>query len=222
MEQETIQKKKPSLFGMIFSPGIQFERIREKPVIWIPLILFTVIMTIVSAISVLNVDYSAVSGMEMSPEELEMAKTFGIAGAAVVGFFVTPITYLIFALIFWGIAKIAKTDATYKQMLSFTIFTSFITIIGQILNQLIILAIDGDPAIMLTSVNSFVGADGVLGAVLSTIEVFTIWYYILLTMGLVIVGKLSKPVATIITIVFFVLGLIFAALGGAIEGMTQF
>ncbi|MBO1514550.1 hypothetical protein I7822_23255 [Metabacillus sp. BG109] len=84
------------------------------------------------------------------------------------------------------------------------------------------MAIDGDPAIMLTSVNSFVGADGVLGAVLSTIEVFTIWYYILLTMGLIIVGKLSKPAATIITIVFFVLGLLFAALGGAIEGMTQF
>ncbi|MBO1514551.1 YIP1 family protein [Metabacillus sp. BG109] len=113
MEQETIQKKKPSLFGMVFSPGIQFERIREMPVIWVPLILFTVIMTIVSAITVLNVDYSTVSGMEMSPEELEMAKTFGIAGAAVVGFFVTPITYLFFALVFWGIAKIAKSDATY-------------------------------------------------------------------------------------------------------------
>ncbi|OAS86584.1 MULTISPECIES: Yip1 family protein [Metabacillus] len=221
MEQETIQKKKPSIFGMIFSPGVQFERIREKPVIWVPLILFTVLMTIVTAITALNVDYTAVPGMEMSPEELEMAKIFGIAGAAVVGFFVTPITYLFFALIFWAIAKIAKSDATFKQMLSFSIFIGFISIIGQILNQLIILVIDGDPTIMLTSVNSFVGADGILGAVLSTIEVFTIWYYILLTMGLVIVGKLSKPAATIITIVFFILGLIFAAVGGAFEGMTQ-
>jgi hypothetical protein len=221
MEQEIIQRKKPSLFGMIFSPGEQFERLREKPVIWIPLILFTVLMTVVAAISALNADYSAVPGMEMSPEELEMAKTFGIAGAAVVGFFVTPITYLIIALIFWGISKIAKSDATFKQMLSFTIFSSFITIIGQIFNLLITMAIDGDPFIMLTSVNSFVGADGILGAVLSTIEVFTIWYYILLTMGLVIVGKLSKPAATIITIVFFILQLLFAAIGGAFEGMTQ-
>ncbi|KKI93827.1 hypothetical protein WQ54_01890 [Bacillus sp. SA1-12] len=222
MEQETIQTKKPSLFGMIFSPGEQLERIRERPVIWLPLILLTLVMTIVSVISALNIDYSAVPGMEMSAEEEQMAKIFGVIGAGLVGFFGTSIGCLFFGLIFWAIAKIAKSDATFKQMFSLMIFTSFITTIGQILNQLIILAIDGDPLIMLTSINSLVGADGVLGAVLSTFEVFGIWYYIVLAMGLVKVAKLSKPVAVITTVIFFVLGIILAAVGGAFEGMTQF
>lgn len=222
MEQESIKLKKPSLFGMIFSPGEQYERIREKPVIWVPLILLTLLTTIVTTLSALNIDYSTLPGMGMTPEDIEMAKTFGVVGAAIGGFFVTPLTFLFFGLIFWGIAKIAKSDATFKQMFSLTIFTSFIVGIGQLLNQLIIMAIDGDPTIMLTSLNSFIGATGALGAVLGTIEVFGIWYYFLLAIGLVKVARLFKPTAYIIAIVFFILGLIFAAVGGAIGGLTQF
>jgi hypothetical protein len=222
MEQDLVQTKKPSLFGMIFNPGEQYERIRERPVIWLPLILLTILMTIVAVISAFNIDYSTMPGMEMTAEEEEMTRTFGVVGAAIVGFFGTPIGFLIFGLIFWGIAKIAKSDVTFKQMLSLSIFTSFIVTIGQILNQLIIMAIDGDPLIMITSVNSFVGATGVLGAVLGTIEVFNIWYYFLLALGLIKVAKLSKPTAYIIAIVFFILGLIFAAVGGATGGLTQF
>lgn len=222
MEQEIVQVKRPSLFGMIFSPGEQFERIRERPIIWLPLILLTILMTAVAVITALGTDYSAVSGMEMSAEDLEMMKMFGAVTAGVAGFFVTPIGFLIFGLICWGIAKIAKSDVTFKQMLSLMIFVSFITMIGQLLNQLIILAISGDPTIQLTSLNSFVGATGVVGAVLGMIEVFTIWYYILLALGLIKVAKLSKPVAITITIIFFAFAVGMAAIGGAFEGLTQF
>jgi hypothetical protein len=159
--------------------------------------------------------------MEMSAEDQEMMKIFGAVGAGVAGFFGTPISFLIFGLILWGIAKIAKSNVTFKQMFSLMIFISFITMIGQLLNQLIILAIDGDPAILLTSLNSFVGATGILGAVLGTIEIFTIWYYILLALGLIKVAKLSKPVAMTITIIFFGIGIGIAAITGAFEGLTQ-
>ena len=221
MEQETVQVKKPSLFGMIFSPGEQFERIRERPVIWWPLILMTILMTAVAVITALGMDYSAVPGMEMSAEDLEMMKMFGVVGAGVAGLFVTPIGFLIFGLISWGIAKIAKSNVTFKQMFSLMIFISFITTIGQLLNQLIILAISGKPELLLTSLNSFVGATGVLGAVLGMIEVFTIWYYILLALGLIKVAKLSKPVAITISIIFFAISIGIAAITGAVEGLTQ-
>ncbi|MBZ5748796.1 MULTISPECIES: Yip1 family protein [Metabacillus] len=221
MEQETVQVQKPSLFGMIFSPGEQFERMRERPVIWWPLILVTILMTAVAVLTALGTDYSAVPGMEMSAEDQEMMKIFGAVGAGVAGFFGTPISFLIFGLILWGIAKIAKSNVTFKQMFSLMIFISFITMIGQLLNQLIILAIAGDPTILLTSLNSFVGATGILGAVLGTIEVFSIWYYILLALGLIKVAMLSKPVALTITIIFFAIGIGIAAITGAFEGLTQ-
>lgn len=221
MEQETVQVQKPSLFGMIFSPGEQFERMRERPVIWWPLILVTILMTAVAVLTALGTDYSAVPGLEMSAEDQEMMKIFGAVGAGVAGFFGTPISFLIFGLILWGIAKIAKSNVTFKQMFSLMIFISFITMIGQLLNQLIILAIAGDPTILLTSLNSFVGATGILGAVLGTIEVFSIWYYILLALGLIKVAMLSKPVALTITIIFFAIGIGIAAITGAFEGLTQ-
>lgn len=221
MEQETVQVQKPSLFGMIFSPGEQFERMRERPIIWWPLILVTILMTAVAVLTALGTDYSAVPGMEMSAEDQEMMKIFGAVGAGVAGFFGTPISFLIFGLILWGIAKIAKSNVTFKQMFSLMIFISFITMIGQLLNQLIILAIAGDPTILLTSLNSFVGATGILGAVLGTIEVFSIWYYILLALGLIKVAMLSKPVALTITIIFFAIGIGIAAITGAFEGLTQ-
>jgi hypothetical protein len=222
MEEETVQTKKPSLFGMIFSPGKQFERIREKPVIWLPLILLSLLSMIVAIFVTMNIDYAAISGMEMSAEEEEMTKIFAVIVGALGGLFGTPISYLIFGGILFGIAKIAKSTVTFKQMFSLMIFVSFISMIGQILNQLIIVAIDGDPYIMLTSLNSFIGAKGALGAVLGVIEVFSIWYYILLAIGLVKVANLSKPAAYIITIVFFSLSLIIAAISGALEGLAQF
>jgi hypothetical protein len=222
MEEGTVQTKKPSLFRMIFSPGKQFERIREKPVIWLPLILLSLLAMIVAIFVTMNIDYAAISGMEMSAEEEEMTKIFAVIVGALGGLFGTPISYFIFAGILFGIAKIAKSTVTFKQMFSLMIFVSFISMIGQILNQLIIVAIDGDPYIMLTSLNSFIGADGALGAVLGVIEVFSIWYYILLAIGLVKVANLSKPAAYIITILFFSLSLIIAAISGALEGLAQF
>ncbi len=223
MEQETVQTKKPSLFGMIFQPGEQFERMREKPVIWLPLILLAILGAIVGVLAGLNVDYSTVPGMEGIPaDQIEMTKMFGVIFGGIGALFGTPIGFVVFAAILFGITKIAKSPITFKQMFSLIIFTSFISTIGQVLNQLIIYAIGADPTVMLTSINSFIGADGVLGGILGTIEVFNIWYYILLGMGLVKVAQISKPAAYTITIIFFVIGLIIAAASGAFEGLAQF
>ena len=47
-------KPKPSLLGMIGSPVEQFEKIRNRPIIWLPMLivtLFTVIGTLLSFMS---------------------------------------------------------------------------------------------------------------------------------------------------------------------------
>lgn len=222
MEQETIQTKKPSLFGMIFQPGEQFERIREKPVIWLPLILLSLLAAVVAILAALNVDYSTIPGMGgIGEDEIAITRMFSIIFGGLGGLFGTPIGFVIFGGILLGISKLVKSPVTFKQMFSLMIFTSFISMIGQLLNQLLIFAIGSDPSVMLTSINSFIGAKGALGAVLGAIEVFNIWYYILLGLGLVKVAQLSKPAAYIITVIFFILGLILAAASGALEGLTQ-
>jgi len=222
MEQETVKTKKPSIFGMIFQPGEQFERIREKPVIWLPLILLSFLGAVVALLTALNVDYSTISGMEgIGEDEIAFTKMISIILGGLGGLFGTPLGLLIFSGILLGISKLVKSPVTFKQMFSLMIFTSFISMVGQLLNQLIIYAIGLDPTVMLTSINSFIRAEGALGAVLGAFEVFNIWYYILLGLGLVKVAQLSKPAAYTITVIFFILGLIVAAASGALEGLTQ-
>ncbi|UGB32472.1 Yip1 family protein [Metabacillus sp. B2-18] len=136
MEEQTIKTKKPSLFGMIFQPGEQFERLREKPVIWLPLILLSILGTVIAVLTALNVDYSTLPGPAMSAEELELTKMFGIIFGGLGGLFGTSIGFVVVAAILLGIAKIAKSPVSFKQMFSLIIFTGFITTIG------------GDPYIM--------------------------------------------------------------------------
>ena len=43
-----IKVEKPSLLGTIWSPGEQFERIRERPKVWGPLAIIALLFTILS------------------------------------------------------------------------------------------------------------------------------------------------------------------------------
>ncbi|MDQ0231359.1 Yip1 family protein [Metabacillus malikii] len=223
MENETIQTKKPSLFGMVFSPGEQFERIREKPVIWVPLIILTILGVIIGGLAAFNVDYTQLpNGDQIRGDEAQLAKSFGIGFGIIGTLIAVPIGFLFQAAIYFVASKIAKSAVTFKQMFSTILFASFISTIGSTLNFVIVMLIDGDPAIILTSLNSVVNAEGALGALLGMIEVFAIWYYILLGMGLVKVAKLSKPAAVTIVIIFFILGALFTV-GSAqlLEGLNQ-
>ena len=55
---------------------------------------------------------------------------------------------------------------------------------------------------------------------LGTFELFSIWQLILTAMGLHRVGQLSKTVSVIIVIIFFLIGLGFAAIGSLFSGMA--
>ncbi|MED4401777.1 Yip1 family protein [Metabacillus fastidiosus] len=227
LSKNTVEKK-PSLFGMIFSPSEQFERMREKPVILVPLIIVLITGLIMSVLVGLNViNYlPPMDDLGMSAEDLQMFQTITIASTAAITFFSVPVILLVMTLIYFAIAKIMKIEVTFKKMLSLNIFTAFIGLVGQVINLLIMAAIKGDPEVMLTSLNSLVGATGALGAVLSTFEIFSIWSSILLALGLHKVIGFSKKASWTIVIVFFIIGLIFAAVSGAanemFEGMNQF
>lgn len=213
---------KPSLFGMFFSPGLQFDRMRERPTIWLPLIIVTLLGVIAGVIVAMGMNDAVLEDIGLSGEDAQAAQMFTVIFAGIGGLIGLPVSFLIFSLILLAITKIAGSEATFKQLLSLNIFTGIVTIVGQLVNALINLSLGSDPVNMVTGLNSFVGAEGALGGFLNTIEVFSIWAYVLIAMGLHKVAQLSKPTSIIITIVFFVFGCIMAAAGGAFEGMSQF
>jgi hypothetical protein len=215
MTEKKSQLKKPALIGMILNPNEQFKRIQINPIIWYPLIILSLISMVVTILVAINIDY--IPSFGMTEKDIEVAKMVGTIVGALGTLIGLPVGYVLFAVILWGIAKKAKSTVTFKQMFSLIIFISFIRVIGQSINQMILVAINGDQDHLLTSLNYFVGAKGVLGEILGVIELFSIWYYILLSIGLIKIAKLSNRMSISISIIFFCLLLILASVQGAIE-----
>lgn len=61
-------KENPSLLGMFTSPGQQFERIREKPKIWVPLIIVSILYVFGTIFMALSMDESILAGQDI-PED---------------------------------------------------------------------------------------------------------------------------------------------------------
>jgi hypothetical protein len=217
-DQSTVSK--PSLLGMVWSPGEQFERMRERPVFWGALIIVTLLSVAASVILFYAVpdDMYDVPGMQLTEEQLAMAKTMGAVTAVLGALIGTPIGILISALIMFLITKLAQKDTTFRQLFSLNTYIMFISGIGQLLNALIRLAIGGDPVVFVTSLGSLVEAEGMTAEILGGIELFSIWATVLTAIGLYKVGRLSKGAAWTVAIVIFVIGLIFSVVGGVFSG----
>jgi hypothetical protein len=218
MENEVLEKKQsPKLFNMFWSPGEQLERIRQNPKIWIPLLIVTILYIAGSTIMALTMKVEDFMVPGMASEEAEMIAAMGKVMAAVTGFFIPIITILISTVIYLIIVKIAKKDTTFKQLFSMNTFIMVIGAVGLLLNNLIVAAIDGNAGIFITSLAGLLNSDS---AILGSFELFSIWQLILTAMGLHRVGQLSKTASVIIVIIFFLIGLGFAAIGTIFSGLA--
>lgn len=227
MDQNTTAK--PSLWGMIWRPGEQFERMKARPVFWGALIIVTVLMTIATVLTTMAIpdehyELGPEAGIELAEEELALAKIFGLVFAGFGGFIGTPIGILISAAIMLLIATLAQTGATFRQMLSLNSYIYVIGVIGALINAIVHLAVGGDPTVTVTGLNSVVREEGVAGSLLNGIEIFSIWTTILTAIGLHKVAGLSKGLSWTVAIAFFVFGLavslITALFGEVFSGMA--
>lgn len=215
MEQEIVQQKnKPSLLGMIWSPGEQFDRIRNNPRIWGALIIVTVIFTIGMGLVLDSIDFAEVAGIEISPSaELMLV----LISAVFTGIFSTVMGILFSTLVYFIIIKVAKKDATFRQLLSMTAYIFFISALGLLLNAGVQTLIGGNPEIYITSLGGLFNSTS---PVLASFEIFSIWQMILTAMGLNKVGQLSKGLSWTIVIIIFLISLGMAFISSFIAGVA--
>jgi len=195
--EEIVALEKPSLLGMITNPRQQFHRIRINPKIIIALIVVTIMTMVVVLLTLKGMgDLLAEEFIGFSAEELVVIKAVIQILTIAMTLLAPVLIILISASVYLLIAKIAGTDVTFKQMFSLFTYLTFISSIGGIINALyIFITKTSNPDLVITSLNGIIQADGVLGFVFSSLEIFSIWTIILTAIGLQVVAKFPKALA---------------------------
>src|SRR5690625_1378268 len=207
MNEETVMEK-PSIFGMIMNPVIQFKRIKNNPKALVAMIVVTLFSALGMFMMTQGVDYTQQPGMgAMDENELMIVTTVANATVVIIGLFTPIFSILVSSAIYLAVAKIAHRDVTFKQLFSMNTYIFVISTISMLVNGLAIMLVGGasDTDTLFTSVNSIVGAEGALGGLLNNIEVFTIWDIIITALGLQVIAKFSKGLSWGIVLGIFVI-----------------
>jgi hypothetical protein len=216
-QTEIITKElKPSLIGMFTSPSEQFERIKQTPKIWVPLLIVSILYAIGMTLMALSLDAATLIEQGVPEDQVDLALAFTKVTVAITGIITPIIGVLISSAIHLIITKIASSPVTFKQLFSMNTYIMVIGAAGVILNTAIRYAIGGNPEIYVTSLAGLLNQDksGILGS----FEVFAIWSVIVTAIGLHKTGQLSKGLAWTIAIVFFLIGIGFALIGSLLQG----
>ncbi|KMN68153.1 MULTISPECIES: Yip1 family protein [Bacillus cereus group] len=205
--------EKPSLFGMIISPGLQFERMKTSEKVWGMFFLVALLQGLVGGLTTYVVN--------TSPEMIKMQKELGelagkssitseviygigssFAGAMVGALFIAAI-YKIFMMFFGN-------DTPYKTLLNIVVYTNIVLIIGGLINTILSL-IFGSGTTQYTSLGLLFKEGTFAYGIGNTIEIFYVWNLVLIWLGLHITAGLSKVKASIPIIVLFIIKAVFLA-----------
>lgn len=217
MTTEETKLNKPSIFKFITSPSLEMEKIKQKPTIWIPLLIVLLLGLIQVAIytnipNVISTGEAQMQELGMPTEGLQM---FTLISSLVGIIIFTPIMLLISAAIMLGIAKIFKGQGTFKSYFSVSIFIMFISNIGSLLNTILAYFLDGQP--QYTSLNGMLNATGNLGGLFASIEIFIIWTSILTGFVFYKMANLSKGISIVLGILAFILSLVIGLATGGFQ-----
>ncbi|MCM3735391.1 YIP1 family protein [Bacillus cytotoxicus] len=218
---QKVSGEKPSLFGMITSPSLQFERMRTNAPVWGAFFLMAVLIGIVGAIAayLVSTDPVVIARNKELGFEVPIAVTLGTGFAlAAIG---AMITFFIGAAFYKVLMMFMSNDTSYKKLLAITVYSSIITFLGGIINMVLALILGGNGQEMYTGLGPlFASTGGVAHGIAKSFEVFAIWGLAVTGLGLHITAGLSKKQAIILVVVFFVLSMVFGALGGVFSGLV--
>ncbi|WP_312471205.1 Yip1 family protein [Neobacillus sp.] len=222
MEIETnldTKKQSPKLLGMFTSPSEQFERIKQNPKFWVPLIIISILYAIGMTLMALSMDAETLIGTGIPEDQAEIILVVTKVTMMVMGIFSPIIGILISSAIQLVIAKIANSPVSFKQLFSMNTYIMIIGAIGLILNMAVSYAIGGSPKIYITSLAGFLNQEK--AGVLSSVEVFALWGVVLTAIGLNKTAQFSKGLAWTIAIAFFLISIGFGLLGTLIQGAPK-
>ena len=224
--------------GVLFSPARTFELIRERPT-WLVVLLILVVVSMISGYFVTQkMDIEEVvrssiadSGRQVTEEQIEQGiaiqekvmPVISIVGPLV--FF--PAACLLMALLFWVLLKMLGGEFPYKTSFATTVHGLVPSGISALLTLPVVVS-RGELSYeevrsgsVLASNLAMFASDETSNAVrslLASIDVFSIWSVILLTIGYTVVAKVSRGKAAAAVIGLWAVYILFKVGAAAVFG----
>ncbi|PFS73386.1 Yip1 family protein [Bacillus thuringiensis] len=208
LNTQKVGGEKPSLFGMITSPGLQFERMKTTEKVWGMFFLVALLQGLVGGLN------SYV--MYTSPEMIEMQKKLGgefakqgslvseVISGTIWGIVGVVIATLVIAAIYKVFMMFYGNDTSYKKIVMIIVYADIVVIIGGLINGVIALILGAGPTAY-TSLGPLFDQGSLAYGIGNTIELFYLWNIILIWLGLQITAGVSKVKAAIPIIVLFII-----------------
>ncbi|MBJ8111710.1 DUF1282 family protein [Bacillus cereus group sp. N6] len=213
LNTQKVGGEKPSLFGMITSPGLQFERMKTTEKVWGMFFLVALLQGLVGGLTTYVVNTSP-EIIKMQKELGELAGKGSITSEVISGIGSSFVGGMIGALFVAAIYKVFMmffgNDTSYKKLLMIVVYANMVLIIGGLINGVVAVILDGG-ATQYTSLGPLFKQGSLAYGIGNTIEIFYIWNLALTWLGLHITSGLSKVKVSIPIMVLFIIKVFFLA-----------
>lgn len=218
-----------SIVDIFVDPFKVFARIEAGLSWWKPFVLVTVVTTILSYLMLpFQRRLIELNTRGMNEEQLQKAVE-GFGKFAPLTLITVPIFLIIVFLIIAGIVhlvvNIMSSRSDYKKTLSLISFCGIITIIEQIISTAVLrmrgvesVESAADMKFSLSLAPLLSDGKGLLNAALQSLSIFSIWYYVVLVLGIAAIFKLSRKAAIVPVLPIWIFGVLMLWIGGKFGG----
>lgn len=224
--------------GVLFSPTRTFEAIRERPTWLVAILILVVLGTITGYLVVGKLDVEEVvrqsiadSGRQLSEDQLQQAidiqeklmPVMSLAGPVV--FF--PAACLLMALLFWVILNVLGGEFPYKTSFATTIHGLLPNGISSLLTLPVVLSRSelsyeqvSSGSILASNLAVFAPEESstAVRSLLASVDIFSIWSLVLLTIGLAVVAKVPRGKAAAVVVGLWVVYILIKVGAAAVFG----
>jgi len=222
------------IIGVLFSPDATMASIAKRPDWVLPLVFLLIVSFAAGIVIAQHVDFGATvrdsveQNKNLSQEQVDKAVKMGVIFGKVATY-LSPIFNVIGLLIISGVLLLAVRlfggEGDYKQAFSVTCYASVPGIIKAVVLMIIIMARGGTitAQTLATLVRSNLGflsdlkANPLAFTLLSSIDIFSIWFVVLLIIGFAYVSRLSKAKTAVVVVILWALGTCLKLIGPALQ-----
>ncbi len=216
------------LLGVLLSPGETFRSIEARPTWVAPLLVLLLLGGAVGFLVQIRSDPEEMVRGQLSSFKMEIPQekveemirdaegrsTGAKIGLSALGVTVQGLVYALLALIFLGALRMFGSEVDYVRCLAVTLHGYMPGALAALINVPILMGrstITYEEAtqggVLVSSLAAFApeGASATLRALLGSVDLFSIWTVILLSLGFKIVGKVSTTVSTVIVVLLWLI-----------------